>query len=369
MFEYRKKIIRPIDWIKKPIEDLLRLIGFSFYWLVKPFCPNHIKPNGQLSRFLLIRRNRLGDAISVLPLIQLLRQYYPDAVIDVLSNSYNQFIFKNSDAVDNIFVVPERYLRNRYLVRFHPELKRLRQQNKYDFVISATGAFSSATAWLALFSPGINKIGVVSQKQHIMNLVYNIQISQSSINKCKHQVEKIAFLAKYSHILGQDFEIPSPKLNKLPHTPLKHSVALCPMTNRKESKWSDTNWYLLSQLLGKNGVSYNWIGEKPISASGNLIKTEKTQEFIELLSQFDIVVCIEGGVSHIAPAVDCNTIVISGVNIAESWIPWSGNSVLFEQTGKVNEIKPRYVMYQILSKINKNVFLEENGAILNKHVH
>ena len=369
MFNHRKKIVRPIDWIKKPAEDLLKFVGSMVYWLFKPFCTKGVRPDSQYNRFLLIRRNRLGDAVNILPLIQLLRQQYPQAVIDVLSNPYNQYIFEVSCAVDSIYTVPERHFKNRYLVCLHPEMKRLKKQEKYDFVIGATGAYSSATAWLAFCSPGKNKVGVISRKNQIMNLIYNIRIPQDSINQHEHQVNKIGFLAKYSNIVGADSHMPSPKLDKLPYSQIKHSVALCPITNRRESNWSAQNWRLLSQLLSESNVQYQWIGEKPSNSDGGVTHAKDTREFIELFTQFDIVVCIEGGVSHIAPAIGCDTVVISGVNIAESWMPWSKKSVLFEQTKAVNHIKPQYIVDQILSKINKGQFLEKNSAMLNKSLH
>jgi len=368
MFDYRNKIVRPIDWIKKPTEDLLKFVGSMVYWFFKPFCTKGIKLDSKYNRFLLIRRNRLGDAVNILPLIQLLRQQYPQAVIDVLSNTYNQYVFEASCAIDNIYTVPERHFKNRYLVCLHPEMKRLKKQEKYDFVIGATGAYSSATAWLALCSPGRNKVGVVSRKNQIMNLIYNIRVPQDSINQCKHQVDKIGFLAKYSDIVELDACMLSPRLDRLTHSPIKHSVALCPITNRKESNWNAENWELLAQLLNDSNIQYQWIGEKPKNSSGNIVFAKDTIEFIKLFTQFDIVICIEGGVSHIAPAIGCSTIAISGVNISESWIPWSDNSVLFEQTGMVCNIKPQHVMNQILLKINKNRFSEEDGAILNKQL-
>ena len=42
MFSYRKKIIRPIDWIKQPTEDILRLVSRVIYLLIKFFISQKI---------------------------------------------------------------------------------------------------------------------------------------------------------------------------------------------------------------------------------------------------------------------------------------------------------------------------------------
>ena len=35
IFNYKNRILRPIDWIKQPTEDVLRLISKAIYLLIK----------------------------------------------------------------------------------------------------------------------------------------------------------------------------------------------------------------------------------------------------------------------------------------------------------------------------------------------
>lgn len=366
MFNYKKKFIRPVDWIKKPAESLLKIIGKILYWVIKFLHTREINPISKCDRVLLIRRNNLGDAISVLPLIQSLRSQYPLATIDVLSNPYNESIFNLSSSINTVYSVPERHMKNRYLVYFHPQMKKLRQQQSYDFVIGATGAYSSATAWLAFCSPGKNKVGVISQKNYIMDLFYNIQIPKDKILNSEHQVNKVSLLAKYAGIIDQQEKMPEPSLDQIKLFEKKYPIALCPLTNRKESRWSSDNWRKLSELLEKNNIQYTWVSHQPENTHGRIIHPSGTVEFVKQISEYRVVVCIEGGASHIAPAVDCRTIVISGVNIARSWIPWSKKACLFEETGRVNDINPKYIFNQITNQVNKGRFLEQDGAIFNK---
>ena len=47
-----------------------------------------------VKKILLIRRNRLGDAINLLPIIHAIKKNYPDIEINILANKYNAQIFE-----------------------------------------------------------------------------------------------------------------------------------------------------------------------------------------------------------------------------------------------------------------------------------
>jgi len=368
IFNYKNKIIRPVDWIKQPTEDILRLISKVIYLLIKFSFHKKYSTIKVIDRVLIIRRNKLGDAISVLPLIQALKEKYPNITIDVIATPYNEVIFELSKSVNNIYTIPDRYLKNRYLVCFHPQMRKLKCQKNYDLAIGATGSYSSATAWLAFCAPATQRVGVISEKGSIMDLIYNVQIPQKKIIPSVHQVKKIALLAKYANIVNQNVKLPKPKLNlksKLSSSKREKVIALCPLTIRKQSDWSDENWIKLANILERNQLQYNWIGYRPEGVNGQIITPSSTIDFIQHLSEYFLVICIEGGTSHIAPALNCATIVISGVNISKSWIPWSDEIVLFEKTDKVSTIKPESIATQAICKINKDSFIDQDGAIFN----
>ena len=368
MFNYKERVARPIDWIKHPIEDIFRLISRAIYLLIKLLVQKKPVEIKEIDRILIIRRNKLGDAINVLPLLQALKEKYPNITIDVIAIPYNRVIFELSKSVNNIYTIPERYLKNRYLVCFHPQMRKLQYQKKYDLAIGANSAYSSATAWLAFCAPAKQRAGVISKKGSIMDLIYNIQVPQEEIIKTTHQVNKIALLAKYANIIDQDIELPKPEIDIKPSTTREKIIALCPLTSRKQSKWSDDNWIKLSNLLEELSVNFTWIGYKPknTTETNNVIYPKSTLDFINQLSRYSLVVCSEGGTSHIAPALNCSTIILSGVNISQSWIPWSNQIALYEKTNSVDEIKPEHVAEQVTNKLNNNYFLDSNGVKFNE---
>lgn len=367
---YKARILRPIDWIKQPAEDIARLFGKIFFFILKNISRKGFNEQESIKSVLFIRRNKLGDAISTLPTIQSIKEKNPNVVIDVIANPYNKIVFELSNYVDNVYSIPERYFNNRYLLYFHPEIRKIRKLNKYDIAIGAVGAFSSATAWIAFCISAKNKVGVVSKDGHIMDLIYSTKVPIAKIHKEEHQVQKISLLAKIAQIISIDDNLHPPTLNTGNNDKTNNIIALCPISDRKDSLWSDENWNELSDTLDYLNISYSWIGRKPINAKkdSKTIEFKGVSNFINGLSKYSLIVCSEGGTSHIASALDIKTIVLSGVNIQKSWIPWSGNVVLYEKTNKINEIKPKSIADQIIHLLNTNQFLIEDGALFNEYL-
>ena len=54
-------------------------------------------------KFLVIRRDNIGDLVCTTPLFTALRQHFPDARIDALVNSYTQAVLKNNTEITQVF--------------------------------------------------------------------------------------------------------------------------------------------------------------------------------------------------------------------------------------------------------------------------
>lgn len=70
----------------------------NFISFIKP--PKKFK--GVPKKILLIRNDRIGDAMVTLPVIRTIKYNYPDIKIDVLVSVRNEFIFRNFEYVNNI---------------------------------------------------------------------------------------------------------------------------------------------------------------------------------------------------------------------------------------------------------------------------
>jgi len=100
---------------------------------------------------LLIRLNRIGDALVTTPLLYELKKNL-NCKITVLASSYNYFIFDNSLLTDEVIVF------NKKLQRISTLIKHI-NKNKYDVIIDLHDDVSTTVSYLIAFSKCKYKIG------------------------------------------------------------------------------------------------------------------------------------------------------------------------------------------------------------------
>ncbi len=315
-----------------------------------------------MPRLLVIRRNNLGDAVCVLPWLQGLREANPELLIDVITSPYASVIFKRSSVIREVVSIPEVYLGTALGVLLHPALRWLKSQQPYDYVVNA-GGFSDKASILAYLAPGKKKIGTVSGKGKFIDKVWDVPVLP--VRDGRHQVMKIAYVGEQGGVGVND--LPPPVLFK--NNDLNtNRIALCPLVNRLASRWKDKHWLGLEAELLQQGLPVVWLGMRPDKGRGDLIAPRSTDEFLDEVSKSGLVICSEGGTSHVAPAFGVPTIVLSGVLIRDTWCPWSALAVVLEQEGNVDGIAINDVLRQVESWLSLGRFVEIEGAYLNRWV-
>ncbi|MFA8343339.1 MAG: glycosyltransferase family 9 protein, partial [Rhodothermaceae bacterium] len=92
------------------------------------------------SKVLLIRLNRIGDALVTTPFINQLKKY-TGCKIDILADRKNSFVFKNNPDLDNVFVFKKGFS------GFRETVKKL-NSNNYDIVIDLHDDVSTTVTFL-----------------------------------------------------------------------------------------------------------------------------------------------------------------------------------------------------------------------------
>lgn len=117
-------------------------------------------------RILLIRNDRIGDAVVTLPVIESIKLNYPVMKVDVLASSKNKFVFEKSGYIDDIIVWNWRAYKLAVFKQFFtPEFKHLRKflkHREYDAVIDLVGLKRNIILGkhLSEFTMGPRKLGV-----------------------------------------------------------------------------------------------------------------------------------------------------------------------------------------------------------------
>jgi len=306
-----------------------------------------------LGKVLLVRRNRLGDAICLLPAIQALKEANPGIHVAVLANPYNAPVFAMFPAIDKVHVLPERYFGNRWLLRWHPAMRAIRRE-QYDLAVSATLTPSSHSARLCWYSGARQRAGITSVCGSVYDLLFDCPVSLEQISSI-HQVEKIADLLRLAGLcIGP--VLPAIRLIPPQPVPLRQGnlVCLCPEVQRQESEWPVASYAALVTELRRRfpAVRIQVVlqgGASPYARLAELEGVEKVstptfRDFVAKLAESALVICSEGGASHLAPALGVATVVLSGKAIRQTWAPWSDQAVLLESGGDAGRIS----VYEVL---------------------
>lgn len=308
-----------------------------------------------VKKILLIRRNRLGDAINLLPIIHAIKKNYPDIEINILANKYNAQIFEYCNEISHIHILNESSWLGQNFLFLNPVIRKLKEE-KFDLVI-ALGGYTSRLAKITYFLKPRYSVGMGSDK-FFFDLVYDKPVV---INKAKFktQMEEMSALIKAARLLIPK-DLPYTNLGLL-NQPNKNWLAICPDVKRKESQYP-INLYgeIIKKILKDKKIKHiAFFTANPNSTYANLnrygakyIKTNNLNEFIDSLSKYQHVITAEGGSAHIAGALGLSVYVISGTKNQSYWKPHTKNIKTFVNTNSVAKIKPESIARSI-SAINK----------------
>jgi len=345
-----------IDFIKQPWLKLERFILHLCYLAIRQNItfkayPKHIK------KILLIRRNRLGDSINVLPIIEALKKNYPSIKISVLANQYNAEIFSYSNDINKVYCINEKWGLGRITLYINPTVRKLRQEN-FDLVIGL-GGFASMLSQISYCIKGKYSVGPESPEGNFNDLLFDFTVKKIQGKNNLH-VDEMANIVKGAR-LKLPKKLPFPKLNATV-TKKKNWLAICPDVNRKESRYSIENYreiieYIISNQIASKVVLFLSSTKSPYMAlthyGADFQETHNLKEFIEKIAECKIALTAAGGSSHIVSSLDVNVVVISGIKNQSFWRPYGKNIKVFENDKNINLINPADIGKALQSFTNR----------------
>jgi len=335
--------MRNIDFIKQPWlkfeRFLLNLCYLAFRKKNKP--ADYPK---QIKKILLIRRNRLGDSINVLPIIESLKKNYPFFSIAVLANQYNAEIFRYSKYIDEIYCIDEKWGLGRITLYLNPVIRKLRQE-RFDLVIGL-GGYASMLSQISYCIKGSYSVGPRSLQGNFNDLLFDLTVNKIDRKNALH-IDEMANIVKGARLkLPQ--KLPYPKLHAISKAK-KNWLAICPDVNRKESRYSITAYkeiieFLLSKKIVEKVILFLNSPLSPYMAltqcGAKYEETNNLKDFIKKIAECKIALTAAGGSSHIASSLDLSVVVISGIKNQSYWRPYGRHIKVFENETNVNLIAP-----------------------------
>ncbi len=335
--------MRNIDFIKQPWLKFERFILHLCYLAIRQNVKSKAYPK-HIKKILLIRRNRLGDSINILPIIEALKKKYPSIKISVLANQYNAEIFNYSEYVDKVYCINEKWCLGRLTLFINPTIRKLRREN-FDLVIGL-GGFASMLSQISFFIKGKFSVGPRSFEGNFNDLLFDLTVKKMESKNNLH-VDEMANIVKGAR-LKLPKKLPFPKL-KISFIKKKNWLAICPDVNRKESRYSIENYkeiieYAISNQIASKVILFLGSPKSPYMAltrfGAEFHATNNLKEFIEKIAECKIALTAAGGSSHIASSLGVSVVVVSGIKNQSFWRPYGKNIKVFENDVNVNLIRP-----------------------------
>jgi len=301
-----------------------------------------------------LRRNGFGDLVVTLPMIQSLRNEHPEAKITLVVSYRGRKLVPYIDIVDDFFIISKG---NKYLQTLKICLS-LRKE-KFDLAFSARGAPQKLMN-IALWLTGAKK-RVAYTDNHWSSKLVNFPRKYKRIND-QHNALSIL------KISNPEFNtIPSniyPRINTKQNSITKYkneigsildsscfNLFISISNNRKTSVLTNDNLCLILNKLHKNYNNLHivifYVHEdvdraqelsELLNPSSVIVTNQGMGHFLCLLDRVDALFIGDGGLMHLAAALNKKQLVLFAKTPVEEWRPISDKAKLLIDDNDINNI-------------------------------
>ncbi|MEE8488141.1 MAG: glycosyltransferase family 9 protein [Gemmatimonadota bacterium] len=310
-------------------------------------------------RILLIRVDRIGDAILTTPILRMLRERFPDGSIDILLGEKNQVVAPLLPEVDQRIVLR----RGR---AFHT-IRQLRQQ-RYDVVLNLHLNRSASASLVARLAGGQVILENASVKPfppagnepepgaaHMVSMTSKLlapfgipSIGDSASNRHSLRLKIPAASAERARaVQRQLFDEKGPE----------RQVFLNLSASNESRRWPAERWGRLARglagigfhpvLCGTPGDSEAFVTAAAAAEgrAATLPPTPSYADFAANLAMADLIVTTDGSTVHLAAALGKPTVALYGeAHTATAWGPWGVPNRTISSPGGLPALEPAQVL-------------------------
>jgi len=330
-----------------------------------PESPMNPPPSDAPLRFLVIRRDNIGDLVCTTPLLRALRSRYPNARLCVLVNSYNRAVVENNPDLDTVYAYMKAKHREQgqSVLSVYWNRARLMRQLRHQ-------SFDYAIIAGAQFLPRALRLARAVKPRHIIGFTESGKRGVKHIDMCVsytlpqplHETQDIFRLLAPLGITGEPPAIrvfPSAVAVAQVRTvlretglPLDNIIGVHISARKPLNRWPAENFsHLIRRLRQAHDVGFMlfWspgsasnprhpgddesahlimqqLGDFPVLA----YPTDRLDQLIAGLSLCRAVVCSDGGAMHIAAALGKPILCFFGQSDKSRWYPWQAAHVLLQ---------------------------------------
>ncbi len=293
-------------------------------------------------KFLVIRRDNIGDLVHTTPVFHALRQRFPQARIDAFVNSYNAPVLHGQPDIDRVHSYTKAKHRAGYspgwIARFR-QLLQLRRE-RYDHVLVPTPGIHVRQIRTARFIKPAHITAFVPPGWQLFGVDQPVEYAGG---RGRHHVELTFRILEPFGITGAP---PAPRLAFTP--PAREdgapTIAVHVSARKSSSRWPEERFApLLRAIHERHGARFRlfWApgaeddarhpgddgkARRIVEAARGLpiepVDTRELGALVAGLAACDAIVCSDGGAMHIAAAMGKPVVCFFGDSDAVRWRPW-----------------------------------------------
>jgi heptosyltransferase-2 len=369
--------------IEKALGDFL-LTLFRFFVLNEEYPVDKIE-HKNIHSILVVLRHQMGDMLCASPMLNSLKNYYPQAHITLVTKESTNYekIFTGENTIANEVKNFEYGLEN--FVVLIRELK----ERRFDLaIVPSTVVFSATNHLIAYFSRAKIRVGVSSINYNDNKTSYLLNVRSDFFWETKkiHQVEKNLDIIRQLNIVPGITRIKlkiDAKNKEFAEKYLKDNfpdlnrpiIGVHPGAAKENNIWKISNFAeLLNRLYNKFECNiFISVGPHDARYSEELkrILAEKYKirniashrgilmNNMGIINLTDLFITNDTGVMHLASGLDIPVIALFGPTKANEWGPLGGNKVSIQSVStdineitveQVNELSSRFLNMQIFTK-------------------
>jgi ADP-heptose:LPS heptosyltransferase len=302
----------------------------------------------------IIRRNGLGDLLCVMPLVYLCKERFPQSQVTLFVDERGSPLIPYLEGIDDAVVIP--FSRNKYASLLQTAWKQ--RARRFDLLISAKPAPMKLLNFFLYCLRAENRIACVDRSW------YSRLVDQPRVYD---PLEERHQMVKTLRLLDPSIEtVPAhlkPRLKVQPSHQFSDRTVLVSVTNNRIGSCLDADKMqrALNKLAQKKpfrtiiNCEPQDTGRAEALARGlqmpaEIIPTPTFDEFITLIASVDAFFIGDGGIMHLAAALDKPQVVLFGGTKIWEWAPLSDKAVCLGDPHNVNLI-PEEKIDQALEQI------------------
>lgn len=308
-----------------------------------------------MKKVAIVRRNGLGDLICTLPLIYYLIDRGDD--ITLFIDERNAPLIPYLPPLGKIVVLP--ITGNKYIT--HLKVALAHRKARYDLALSAkTSPMKLINIFLYVLGAK-KRIAYTDESWHRLLINAPIPFDLKKSKRTHQALKALEMVAPHlSFIPKEHYPRLIPPKTKSPLLPPQPILLLSASTTRPSSRFDERRYAaLVNRLYNEKGNFFTLIlGEPKDQIRGAVLASHlkvphllhfptNFDEFVHLVSSSDFIFIGDGGIGHIAAALDKQLVILFGESHPAEWAPLGNQVTTLYDRVHVNRLKDDEIYAQI----------------------